>query len=250
MSQVTTESVVSIPTVPSRYPNIGAACLAVWQVMLAILQSGGSDGDAPKGGWVQSIDGKLYLSGSRIFRELGIVKPDDKLIMRPLIEGVLNGTVEIPLPEGDEQLSRIIPKVLLAIRAKFPGWGVCFRPNFEWTKRVNRGGKARFGTGEDWPLLESRWIESATRNGGVPDPEWVATQYGSDEWGVIMTPEYALTRIREYNKDNPPGLPMPPDTGRGRRANVPSFASLGKLAKLADIESLADSILSDADKTE
>ena len=193
-------------------PTIGGAVTVVVSVLIALLKG---EIFSP----TMEVNGVKYLSGGSLFRKVNIVKPEDKKALRPTIDGILaGGKVE---GIDDSKMAKLVS----AIKTRFPDIvGVCYRPNFQWSSPKAGETKMTYGLGRDWPLFQQRWEESAKLNSGSPNPEWVAIQYGTDEYGPLMSASYATHVASEAIKH---GMSITPPVrkGRGRRRDVPSIAS-------------------------
>lgn len=163
------------------------------------------------------VGDKEYLSGGALFGKMGVVKPSDKLGLRPIIDGIWGGNPPAGVDAGK------VARLVAGIKKRFPDCiGVCYRPNFQWSAPQKGEKKMTFGLGRDWPLFQSRW-ESSYDITGTPHPEVVAPLYGVDEYGPLMTADYALHIAKEAKKHGM-AITLPPKKGRGRHRDVSSAA--------------------------
>lgn len=194
--------------------NIGIAVICVVEAIVGVLRGKKTLGSEP----TLEIGGTKYISGSGLFRLLGLATQKDRLESQQTIDGVVSGNI---VPNGIEKDKW--NKIAAEFRNRY-GTKVCYRPNFKWSAPKVGEKKMTFGLGDDWSKFYGLWNESIKIN-GEPNPAWVAVQYGNDEYGALMSESYAL-HIARQAKENGLDITLPEKKGRGRRKNVPLIADV------------------------
>lgn len=193
--------------------NIGIAVISVINAILDVLKGEKTLGSEP----TIEIGGTKYISGSGLFRLLGLATQKDRLESQHTIDGVVNGTLSAGIDKTKWS------QVAEMFRTRY-GTKVCYRPNFKWSAPKVGEKKMTFGLGDDWAKFYGLWNESIKLH-GTPNPAWVAVQYGNDEYGAIMSESYAL-HIAKQAKENGLDITLPEKKGRGRRKDVPAIADV------------------------